>query len=51
MDDIVFYDLQDNIHVEDEHGFLDLIRPKLNKFGLNKMFDLGLLDIHGKPLF
>jgi hypothetical protein len=51
MDDVVFYDLQDDVHVEDDHEYLELVKPKLHKFGLSRMFELGLLDAHGKPIF
>jgi hypothetical protein len=50
-DNIVFYDLQDDVYIESEHEYLEFIKPKLHKFGLMKMFDLGFLDAHGKPIF
>ena len=47
----VFYDLQDDVYAEDQSAFLELTTPKLRRFGLAKMFGLGLLDAHGEPVF
>ena len=51
MEDVVFYDLQRDIYIEDEREYLEFAGHYLSSFGQSKMHKLGLLDAHGRPLF
>lgn len=51
IEEAVFYDLQHNVFIADEGRYLEFVRPELNRFGVSKMFKLGLLDAFGTPVF
>lgn len=51
MNNWIFYDGQDGVCVEDAHEYIELIKPKLHEAGSSLMFELGLIDAHGEPIF